>query len=494
MTRSLLPSGYRDFYYQTQIDAVGGIPPYTWSVADGDSLPYGLALNPVSGLLSGVPVVSVTNHLFRIVVTGLDGKASTNMFEISLLPPDFVPYSEPFNGPAFPPGWTISNTVPGSLVSWVLANGSSANVLDYPDRIPKMAHSTNLNATLRINSGNSSYANVWLISPPYDLAGTTNLAFSFWLCKAKAGKFSDELTVWCRASETNSWLKLATYKDSITQWTYQVFTNLPNASATFQVAFDGTVYGGWGVCVDDVEISGTRDMIPLEITTDATLPPGLQLDTYATTLAADGGRDPYTWSLVTSDALPDGLFLSEDGIISGTPTRYGEFTFGILVADEQNTRKYKTFTLVIVENPDAWTPYQTWKEEYFTQDIYTNFNFDSLYLLKYATAQDPTSGVDAVYLTFGITNLVGEGSVPDGRYFYAPYRSSDRATDVELRAVGKTNLLITTDPWTTNNIIPLGVPNSAGGGTWPWSWVNALYTVPVTNSSTFFIRLEVQLR
>ena len=50
------------------------------------------------------------------------------------------------------------------------------------------------------------------------------------------------------------------------------------------------------------------------------------------TLSALGGQPPYTWSL-TEGVLPDGLSLSTDGVISGTPTRGGTFYFTIQMND-----------------------------------------------------------------------------------------------------------------------------------------------------------------
>lgn len=52
----------------------------------------------------------------------------------------------------------------------------------------------------------------------------------------------------------------------------------------------------------------------------------------AVALSASGGRAPYTWSVV-SGALPDGLALSNDGSVAGSPTTAGIFSFTIQVAD-----------------------------------------------------------------------------------------------------------------------------------------------------------------
>jgi Putative Ig domain len=49
------------------------------------------------------------------------------------------------------------------------------------------------------------------------------------------------------------------------------------------------------------------------------------------TLSATGGVAPYTWNVI--GALPGGLTLSSDGIISGTPSSNGYFAFSVQVFD-----------------------------------------------------------------------------------------------------------------------------------------------------------------
>ena len=50
------------------------------------------------------------------------------------------------------------------------------------------------------------------------------------------------------------------------------------------------------------------------------------------TLSATGGVAPYTWSIPVG-ALPGGLALSSDGVVSGTPTANGYFSFAVQVLD-----------------------------------------------------------------------------------------------------------------------------------------------------------------
>lgn len=76
----------------------------------------------------------------------------------------------------------------------------------------------------------------------------------------------------------------------------------------------------------------------------STLPHGTAGTAYSATLTASGGLGaPYVFSLAVGSHLPPGLSLSSAGVISGTPSEDGRYTFTVSV-DDPVTQRY---TLVI---------------------------------------------------------------------------------------------------------------------------------------------------
>ncbi len=63
-----------------------------------------------------------------------------------------------------------------------------------------------------------------------------------------------------------------------------------------------------------------------------TLPPGSVGVAYNQTLTTTGGTAPYTYS-VTTGTLPGGVALSTGGVLSGTPTASGNFSFTVTATD-----------------------------------------------------------------------------------------------------------------------------------------------------------------
>ncbi|CAI07389.1 hypothetical protein ebA2288 [Aromatoleum aromaticum EbN1] len=81
-TATDLPGAFESRAYTTLLTASGGVPPYTWSLVAGSSLPAGLRLSS-DGVLSGTPAVSGTFR-FALRVTDSATIAQSKMSEFSL--------------------------------------------------------------------------------------------------------------------------------------------------------------------------------------------------------------------------------------------------------------------------------------------------------------------------------------------------------------------------------------------------------------------------
>ena len=85
----------------------------------------------------------------------------------------------------------------------------------------------------------------------------------------------------------------------------------------------------------------------LAITTSTPLPNGTTGAIYAHLLTADGGSPAYTWS-ITAGQLPPGVTLSStSGVLSGTPTAGGTFSFTVQVTDSAGVMSAKSFSITI---------------------------------------------------------------------------------------------------------------------------------------------------
>jgi len=76
------------------------------------------------------------------------------------------------------------------------------------------------------------------------------------------------------------------------------------------------------------------------------LPDGTVNHSYSKTITADHGNSPYTFS-VSSGSLPPGLTLSPGGVLSGTPTTAGTFTFTVQATDSYQCTGSKQYSLKI---------------------------------------------------------------------------------------------------------------------------------------------------
>jgi|GEM_PF-1426525 len=77
------------------------------------------------------------------------------------------------------------------------------------------------------------------------------------------------------------------------------------------------------------------------------LPNGTNGQAYSQTLIAAGGQQPYTWTNILG-ALPSGLRLAANGLITGSTTNNGKFSFTVKVTDAIGNSAIQTLILPVV--------------------------------------------------------------------------------------------------------------------------------------------------
>ena len=112
----------------------------------------------------------------------------------------------------------------------------------------------------------------------------------------------------------------------------------------------------------------------LTITTPTTLPSATVSAHYTIVFSATNGTPPYTWSLgplpsisrgaaprasIRPRSVPAGFTLDPTGLLAGTPTQAGIFTFDVSVSDSSSTApqsETQTFALTVNSAPTITTP------------------------------------------------------------------------------------------------------------------------------------------
>jgi hypothetical protein len=147
--------------------------------------------------------------------------------------------------------------------------------------------------------------------------------------------------------------------DEITYTTVKFATDGVYASEFDEVTMDGSGFPAERRTRDGkLLVSGYFDEVGISGTLPSLVPGALangdQNLAYTETITAVGGISPYTYTLF-SGSLPDGVSISNLGVISGTPTVNGNFTFTVQVTDSAFNVDIESYSL-IVDPPITLSP------------------------------------------------------------------------------------------------------------------------------------------
>ncbi len=337
-----LPGGTVATAYSQTVTAAGGTAPYTFAITAG-ALPAGLTLT-AGGVLAGTPTVSGS---FTFTITSTDASAApgpfsgsrsytvvigapTIMLTPATLPTGTVaaaysqmvsaasgtaPYSFAITAGALPAGLTLSSG--GTLSGTPTAGGSFSFTITATDA------STGSGAPY---SGARAYtlsigAPTITVDPATLPSGTAAAAYSTTIT-ASGGTAPYSFAV--TAGALPAGLNMASNG---------ILSGTPTTSGTFNFTITATdASTGSGPYSGSRAYSLTIAPPAALAITPVTLPNGTVAVAYSQAITASGGTAPYTYAL-TAGALPAGLSLTAGGVLTGTPTAGGSFTFTVTATD-----------------------------------------------------------------------------------------------------------------------------------------------------------------
>jgi hypothetical protein len=215
-------------------------------------------------------------------------------------PVSSFPWNEGFeNGGSIPACW-IQEQVNSSGINWTFISGNGTIN-------PVSAHGGNLNACLKDVTSQSNKTR--LITPPFNLTSLISPQLKFWHVQSLYSPDQDTLIVFYKTSFAGTWIQLAKYSSNITTWTQETL-NLPNTESTCYIAFEGNACWGYGVCVDDVSITGTAKILSVSPTNQNVTPPAGNTVFNVTSNTGWTASSNQPWCTVTNAGTGNGLITS----------------------------------------------------------------------------------------------------------------------------------------------------------------------------------------
>lgn len=272
--------------YQQSLQATGGVPPYTWSIASG-SLASGLSLS-ADGTISGTPLVAGTS-VFVVRVTDSAEQTATRTLAIQVKPADKL---APF-GLLETPGHRATLTLNATGTGWALDNVGVAaiEILIDNQKVGEAVH----------GQPRPDVATVWGGFPN---AAQSGFSFTFDTTKLTNGDHTLAVRV-------------------------------------VDAAGNATIIGSRTITVQNRVLTIVTNEMPR----------GKKGEPYNVQLQVANGRAPFTWGL-TSGSLPPGLSLNISGLVSGTPSAFGVFQFGVRVTDSSGAAAAANLSVTILNDID----------------------------------------------------------------------------------------------------------------------------------------------
>ncbi len=345
-----LPDGINGAPYSQAITPSGGTGPYTCSITSG-SLPAGLSLS--SNTITGTPVAE-GSYSFAVTCTDSPGLSSTKSYNLVVAPGQVLNL-----GPSTLPGGTNGTAYSAA----VTATGGTGTGYVYTVDSGSLPTGLNLNPTTGAISGTSTAAGTFTFTvKAIDSAG--NYQTKSYTVTIAPGQVLN-LGPATLANATNGSAYSQTVVATGGSGTGYVYTldsgSLPTGltpnGTTGVISGTPTSAGTYTFAIKAVDSAGNYQTRTYTLTVNAggvlaigpaALPNGTNGAPYSQSVVATGGTGTgYVYTL-DSGSLPSGLTLdSASGVISGTPSAAGTYSFTVKAVDSAGNYQTKTYTVTI---------------------------------------------------------------------------------------------------------------------------------------------------
>jgi len=329
------PAGRVGDFYQTALSATGNVGTVSWAIASG-ALPAGLLLDAASGTITGTPTNWGT---FAMVVQATDSwgnRVDAKSMTIVVAPKPIAITTTSLGVSTYGTAYYSRIAVTGGTgaVSFAVVSGSLPVGLGVsPAGVVSGTPASVGTFTITVHAVDANWASnsdtktltLVVNAPPFSAsiaaASSGRVGLNYLLTGSASGNVG--AVTWSIASGTlPAGLTLGPATGSI--------AGVPATFGSFTVSVKAQDSSDPARCV---VMPTTISIAPLPLAISTTsLADGSVRKSYQATLWSTGGTGLTTWT-VTSGTLPGGVTLGANGVLSGTPTAVGTFTFTVQAAD-----------------------------------------------------------------------------------------------------------------------------------------------------------------